>query len=357
MINGIKVLIVDDSMVSRNLLSRIFSGDPGIIIAGMASSGEEAIRMIESCKPDIITMDISMPGLDGFQTTQKILQDHPIPVLIISGNYDSSEAIKSFKALEAGAVAILPKPKGPGSAGFDQEAHKLCRTLKSMSEVKVVRRKYITNLDTISVQLPERIPETSQDLSLRRKIEIIAIGASAGGPDALGEILSGLKGSLSVPLVLVQHIDPGFAAAFAEWLGNRTGVTVKVATDGEILLPGTVYTPPGDRHIIVGPNHRIRITQDEAPKGLRPSVSLMLRSVNQVYGQQALGVILSGMGKDGAQELKQMRDNGCVTIVQDEITSLVFGMPGEAFRIGAATHVLPVSKIAEKIIKYLTQKP
>ena len=351
--NKVRVLIVDDSLVARNLLCRIFGTDPRIEIIATANEGTEALNFLKQRKPDVITMDINMPGMDGFEVTARIMEEYAIPIVIVSGNYESSETAKTFAALEAGAVAILPKPKGPGSDDFERSVRKFCSTIKSMAEVRVVRRSRASNCTRDQLTIPGLSCSSTYDPLPHQPIHLIAIGASAGGPDALVRCLSILQGRLTVPVLLVQHIDAGFVDGFSTWLTEHTGIPSSVAGNGDPLIAGRLYMAPGNHNLSVSKDKLIHISKDPPEKGLRPSVSYLFRSVRQVFGQTALGVILSGMGKDGAEELKLMRDSGSITIVQDEQSSLVFGMPGEAFRISAACHILPPGKIADAILQYI----
>ncbi len=349
----VTVLVVDDSFVARNLLGMIFGTDPGIEVIGTAPDGNTGLNFLKHHIPDVITMDINMPGMDGFETTAAVLKQYAIPIVIVSGNYSSSETAQSFRALEAGAVAILPKPPGPGSPDFEKSVKKFCSTIKAMSEVRVVRRTHL-RVDGAGAVAAPPVPCIGVPLLLpHQPVTMIAIGASAGGPEALVELFRRMDGRLPVPVLLVQHIDAGFASGFAEWLTSRTGIPVSISNNGDTPVAGRIHMAPGNHHLSVGRDKRIRVTQEPPEGGLRPSVSFLFRSVRQVYGRNALGILLSGMGRDGAVELKSMKDAGSITIAQDEKSSLVFGMPGEACRIGAVCHLLPSGKIAETLLNYL----
>jgi two-component system chemotaxis response regulator CheB len=350
----VSVLIVDDSLVARNLLSLIFGTDPDILVVGKVCDGIEALQFLTRQRPDVITMDINMPGMDGFDVTARILQEYAIPIVIVSGNFAPSETAKSFRALEAGAVAILAKPAGPGAPEFSKTVHKFCATIKSMAEVRVVRRKSSTPPGIAGSQIEPISAGGDQPLLPHRPVGIIAIGASAGGPEALVEFFRRMKSHLTVPVLLVQHIDSGFVENFTTWLAERTGIPVIISKNGELPVNGTVYMAPGGCHLAIGHDKLISITDDPPEKGIRPSVAYLFRSALNAFGPQAMAVLFSGMGRDGAEELKLMKDRGCITLVQDEKSSLVFGMPGEACRLGAACHILPPVKIAEMVQNYLT---
>jgi two-component system chemotaxis response regulator CheB len=339
----IKVLVVEDSVVVRELLVHILSSDPDLQVVGTARDGEEAVEMAERMKPDVITMDINMPGMDGFEATTVIMQRAPTPVIIVSASWDQKEVSKTFRALEAGALTALRKPVGVADPDYEKQAGELIQTVKLMSEVKVVkrwsRRKPPRNIPILPAQVGAQALESS--------VRIVAVGASTGGPPVLEQILSGLSKGFEVPILVVQHIAAGFIHGFADWLGTSSGFPVSIASHGEYPLPGHVYIAPDELHMGVGRDGLIFLKDDEKENGLRPAVSCLFRSVAETFGKNAVGVLLTGMGKDGALELKRMKDKGAVTIVQDKESSAIFGMPGEAINLGAATHVLPPAGIAE----------
>jgi two-component system chemotaxis response regulator CheB len=240
-----------------------------------------------------------------------------------------------MRALAAGALVALRKPKGLGDQDADAEGAALVLALKTMSGVKVVRRR--SQGAATAEQLP-RDP-TGHDAT------IVAIGASIGGPPVIAQILSGLPPAFAAPILIVQHIAAGFTAGFAEWLATTSRLPVHVAVGGESPLPGHVYIAPDDRHLRVGPRFELETTRDEPYNGLRPAVGVLFRSVAERFGGRAIGVILTGMGRDGAAELKLMADRGALTVAQDEESCVVFGMPAEAIKLGATRFVLPPDEI------------
>jgi two-component system chemotaxis response regulator CheB len=297
--------------------------------------------------PDVVSMDFYMPEMDGVEATRIIMRDSPVPIVIVSGFYDPTEVTMSFSILEAGALTILPKPFGPMHPEFNQTARTYRNTLKMMSAVNVSKNPRRTERSPVvarrqSTPAPERSRSTPK---------IIAIGASAGGPQAIEAILKGLPASLPVPVLIVQHIDTHFAAGYCDWLNTTSAVPVHVAIHGEIMLPGHVYLPPGDHHLGLERENIISVTKSPPEKGLRPAVSYLFKNVNAVYGGNSVCILLSGMGTDGAAELKILRDAGALTIAQDESSSLVHGMPGEAIRLGGAVEILSPVEIAHKIIE------
>jgi two-component system chemotaxis response regulator CheB len=342
----INVLIVDDSEVVQEFLAYLLSSDPDIRVVGVASSGYEAIELVKAKRPDIITMDIHMPGMDGYETTRTIMETVPTPIVIVSGSGKTKEVADTFKSLEAGALAIVLRPPGFEHPQFAASCKELIQTVKLMSEVKVVRLFPRSRKGQIR---PVRFVQTFEN-DLKR-IQVIAIGASTGGPMALQTILSGLPGDLPVPVLIVQHIAKGFVKGFHGWLSATSGIKLRIAEDGEPISAGIGYIAPDNFHMGVSRGSKIDLSNQPPENGLKPSVSYLFRSVAQSFGPNALGVLLTGMGKDGADELKAMKDKGAFTIVQNEESSVVFGMPGEALRIGAADQALSPERIAEILAK------
>ena len=344
----IRVLVVEDSPVERDLLHYILSADPEIQVVGTASDGEEALRAVERFRPDVITMDIHMPRMDGFDATRRIMENLPTPIVIVSGIPNVTEQVTAFRAIEAGALAVLPRAMGIGHMEHEQDAADLVRTVKLMSEVKVVRRwgkHRPQEADAGARAAVELRPSSGSDA-----VAVIAIGASTGGPPVLQSILSALPADFSIPILMVQHIACGFSQGFAGWLEQSSRLPVVVASHLERILPGHIYMAPDEVHMKVSENGLLLLSRDPPEYGLRPSVSCLFRSVAAVYRERAVGVLLSGMGKDGAKELKLMQEQGAMTIAQDRETSVVHGMPGEAIRLGAATFVLSPEKIAATLV-------
>jgi two-component system chemotaxis response regulator CheB len=337
----IKVLIVEDSPVVREFLIYILSSDPEVEVAGMAHNGEEAVEAVERVNPDVVTMDIHMPKLDGFDATRKIMESNPRPIVIVSGSSTVGEVSMTFRALEAGALAIVPRPKGLSHPEHEETAKELVRTVKLMSEVKVVRRWPRPKAGGAVASAPQ-----ARTAKAPVEVRVVAIGASTGGPLVLQTILSGLRKDFPAPLLIVQHMAPGFTGGFVEWLAQSTKFPVQIAREGETMLPGQAYLAPDGFQMGVRSGGRIVLDKDEAENGLRPAVSYLFRSVTQIYGAHAVGVLLTGMGKDGAEELKRLKEKNAVTIVQDKESCVVSGMPGEAIKLEAATYVLTPEKIA-----------
>jgi two-component system chemotaxis response regulator CheB len=347
----IKVLIVDDSKVIQEFLAHLLSSDPDIKVVGFANSGYEAIELVEKKQPDVITMDIHMPGMDGYEATRTIMETVPTPIVIVSGSGKTKEVASTFKSLEAGALAIVLRPPGFEDPQFAASRKELIQTVKLMSEVKVVKRYPRSRKEQVH---PVR-PVQTFDNNIER-IQLIAIGSSTGGPMALQIILSRLPKNLPVPVLIVQHIAEGFVRGFKEWLSATSGIKLKIAEDGEPISGGIGYIAPDNFHMGVSKGNIINLSNQPPENGLRPSVSYLFRSVAQNYGSHAAGVLLTGMGRDGAEELKTMKDKGALTMVQNEESSVVFGMPGEALRIGAADQALSPEMIAEILAKSGSKK-
>ncbi|TAK50489.1 MAG: chemotaxis-specific protein-glutamate methyltransferase CheB [Betaproteobacteria bacterium] len=338
----VRVLVVEDSPVMRELLAHLLGTDPGIEVVGFASDGEEALAAVREKKPDVVTMDFHMPRVNGLDATRRIMETHPTPIVIVSGSSARTEVASAFHLLEAGALAVVEKPRGPGHPDHEAAARELVQTVKTMAEVKVVRR-WARREAPLS---PAPAPRSIRIEAAAARTRLVAIGASTGGPIVLRAILAGLPGNFSVPILIVQHIAPGFTDGFVEWLGQASGFAVHVAADAVHPLPGHAYVAPDGLHIKLRHDGAITLSRDAPQNGHRPSVSCLFRSVAAVLGRNAIGVLLTGMGKDGAEELKLMRDRGAVTIAQDRDTSVVHGMPGEAVSLDAASYVLSPPEIA-----------
>lgn len=341
----IKVLVVEDSPVVREFLVHILGSDPDLLVVATANDGEEAIAAAGRWQPDVITMDIHMPKLDGIEATRRIMETHPTPIVIVSGSTDPHEVATTFRATEAGALAVLRRPAGWGHPDHEATVRDLVRTVKLMSEVKVVRRwpRGANRATTLLLQAPDlgRAPG---------KVKAVAIGASTGGPPVLKGILAALPKDFPVPILIVQHMAAGFIQGFVEWLAQSSSLPIHIATHAEYLLPGHVYVAPDDFQMKLGPGDRIILAGDPPENGLRPSVSALFRSLVEVYGGEAVACLLTGMGRDGAEELKLLRSKGATTFAQDKDSSVVHGMPGEAIRLDAASFVLPPEKIVAALI-------
>jgi two-component system, chemotaxis family, protein-glutamate methylesterase/glutaminase len=346
----IKVLVVDDSHVSRMLLVHVLNADPAIQVIGTVNDGQSAVEFLATgaVRPDVVLMDIHMPTLDGFEATRRIMETQPLPIVICTATADPQELAIAFRSMEAGAVACVKKP---GAFGADQpHVRHLVQTVRLMSEVKVVRR-WSRNRGEASTSQSGSYPKLRTE-----NICLVGIGASTGGPPVLQTILSGLPKRFPSPLLIVQHIARGFLPGMVEWLNQTTGLHIQVAAHGIQPLPGHAYIAPDDFHLGIGPDGHISLARRPPENGLRPAVSWLFRSLADHCGSSAIGVLLTGMGKDGAAELKLMKDRGAITIAQDRESSVVHGMPGEAIALGGATHILPADRIATILLAEMTRR-
>jgi two-component system chemotaxis response regulator CheB len=338
-VKRIRVVVVDDSATSRLLLVGILRADPGIDVVGEASDGLAAVEMVKRLSPDIVTMDVQMPGLDGFATTKRIMVEAPTPILIIT-SLDPHALSVSLEAVRVGALAVHAKPRGLMASGFDEEAQELVRQVKAMSRVKVVRHH---ELEPAGAPAP---PPSFVAAGRGGPAQVVAIVASTGGPAALHRILTRLPADFPVPILVTQHMSRGFGAGFADWLDNASPLRIKLAEGGEVLKPGTVYLGVDDHHLGVSSARRIHLSTAPAVGGFRPSGTVLFESVAAAFGRGALAVILTGMGRDGVDGLRAIRRAGGRTIAESEATAIVYGMPAAAVNAGLADFILPLGQVS-----------
>lgn len=338
----IRVLVAEDSLAERTLLVALLESDPAIRVVGEAATGEEAVEMAVRLRPDLVTMDIQLPGMDGYQATREIMVRAPAPIVIVSSSVRRDDMVHSLNAIRAGALTAVAKPEGPTSPRFEEDRAHLLAMVKAMADVKVVRR---WDPDRAVERAPRRAPAPAPQGNVR----LVAVAASTGGPAALQQILSPLPASFPVPIVAVQHLSRGFIGVMAEWLNAACSVRVKVAEEGEVLQPGTVYLAPDERHLGVSADGRARLAEGPPVDGFRPSATHLFRSAAQAYGDALLAVILTGMGNDGVRGLRDAFAAGARVLAQDAESSVIYGMPGEAARAGVATEILPLAEIGERL--------
>lgn len=343
----IRVLVVDDSRMQRELLVGILNASTVFQVAGTAASGQEAIAATLRIRPHVIAMDIHLPQMNGYEATRQIMQRCPTPVVLLSGSADDTEQ-RSLRALAAGALAVVQKPGALGAATEQAERANLLTVLRVMAGVRVAARH--------SPQAtPERKPTTSSQPSQqsfpRPAPKVLAIAASTGGPAAIQVLLSGLGAKFQLPIVIAQHISHGFSEALIDCLRHTSHFQVGVATASERLVAGKVYLPPDDHHLLVSRGGSIRLQECSPTDRYCPSADFLFESIAGAYGRRAIGVILTGMGDDGARGLRRLHDAGSITIAQDQATSVVYGMPQAAVQAGAVTRVEPVDAIARVIME------
>ncbi len=338
----IRVLIVDDSATARGLLAAIFATDPDLQVVGEAADGLGAVALTRKLRPDVVTMDIRMPRMDGLEATKEIMIEAPTPIVIVTASGSVSDVDLSMSALRAGALAVTAKPVGPTALGFDDEAAHLIAQVKAMAHVKVVRH----------WRAAKAAGRPAVAFSARPgRARVVAVASSTGGPAALECILTRLPGEFAAPILIVQHITHGFVAGLADWLNKAGPLRVKVAEDGETLKQRTVYVAPDDRHLGVTPHGQAALGAAPPVGGFRPSGSVLFDAVAKAYGPAAVAVILTGMGEDGVAGLRGVRQFGGHVIAQDEKSSVIFGMPGAAVAAGLAHDILPVEDIAGRLIE------
>lgn len=342
----VRALVVDDSTTARTLLVEILRDDPGIEVVGEAATGREAVEQTQRLQPSVVLMDIEMPVLDGFEATKRIMAEVPTPIVIVTGRREPGDVATSLQATRLGALAVLPKPPGPGSPDFRRQAARLVSLVKALADVKVVRRR-------IRQHSPDVSPPVRAD---RHALQIVGVAASTGGPPALYRFLGALPGAFAAPVLVVQHIAEGFVDGLIRWLNTASPLTVKVAEHGEALSSGVVYVAPDDVHLQVDRSGR-SVLGDGAPlRGFRPSGSVLLSSLADVYGRSAAGVVLTGMGSDGLEGARDLRDRGGLVLAQDERTSTVFGMPRAVADAGLADVVGSVEELALSVEKAMADE-
>lgn len=335
----IRVLIVEDSPTVRMLLQAILESDPDIQVIGTAANGDEGVRQVQALKPDLITMDIRMPVMDGFEATRRIMESRPTPIVVVSSNVESPDLAVAFNAIQAGALDVVEKPAGLSHTDFATIRDRLLTTIKGMAEVKVIRRHRRRDR-------PAGASPTPTNVCSGKLPTILAIGASTGGPAALNTLLKALPSDFPLPIVVVQHMAASFTQGLVAWLQLESRLPIKIAQHEQRLVRGEVYFAPDGSHLEVSSRTTLGLSQAPAVSFVRPSATVLFESVARIYGAEAIGVLLTGMGEDGAAGLKVIHDRGGVTLVQDEATCVVYGMPAVAVRLGAAGAVLPLDRIA-----------
>jgi two-component system chemotaxis response regulator CheB len=361
---AIKLLIVDDSALVRKLLSEMLRKDPEIEIVGTANDPYAARERIKQLNPDVITLDVEMPRMDGITFLENLMRLRPMPVVMVS-SLTQQGADVTLRALELGAIDFVTKPKIDVAGSLANYAEELIAKVKVAAKARVSPRTSYRPHVLSSTNVEKRhsadavLPASPRKRVLRTTDRIIAVGASTGGTEAIRELLESMPPDAPA-MVISQHIPAAFSKPFAERMNRCSAMAVCEATDGQYILPGHVYIAPGDQHLLVerdGARYRCRLSNGPHVNRHRPSVDVMFRSVAQNVGPNAVGVILTGMGDDGARGLKEMLEAGAATIAQDEATSVVWGMPGAAVKLGAAQHVLPLHRIGAEVLQLTADQP
>ncbi len=344
----IKVLVVDDSALAREVLTQILETDPQIEVIATAKDGKKAVELAQIIKPDLITMDILMPGIDGLETTRQIMAYCPTPIVVLTEFDFKTHSSLVFDALESGALDVMEKPSLERWKVLSDECETLIRNIKVLAKVKV-----ITHLAGKNKKVAQKQVLHTPGL-VKEKSKVVAIATSTGGPNALLNILSKLPKNFPAPILVVQHITKGFIKGLVNWLDSECKLDIREAVSGSLLEAGVVYICPTDFHLKVSSNFKILLDKEALPiKGFRPSANILFESVGQVFADRVIGVILTGMGDDGTEGLKVLKASGGQVIAQDKKSSVIFGMPASAIKANVVDKICSLDTIAEEITKLL----
>lgn len=358
----IRVVVVDDSRTARELLVALLQSAEGIQVVGTAPDGAEAVRIVKRLRPDVVTMDVFMPRMDGLEATRRIMRDIPTPIVVVTATLMRDDMDLAFEALRAGALTAIRKP----GLADPETCEKVVQAVRLMADVPVVHRwgrgegtSAISRKATLPSPPTSEEPETTRadDLALsgrvdappvldQRRVSIIGIASSTGGPAALVAVLASLPADFPIPILVVQHVTKGFTTGLADWLNGETALEIGLAGHGETPQPGAVLLAPDDYHIQVNKEGVVELCKEPPYKGLRPSANYLFRSLARAYGRRAMGIVLTGMGDDGAEGMEALHQEEGLTIAQDEGSCVVYGMPREAIMRNAVDYVLPLNHIA-----------
>lgn len=347
-----RVLVVDDSALVRQALAEVLNSDPQIEVMATASDPLVAAKRIAEQVPDVITLDVEMPKMDGLTFLHKIMSQHPIPVVICS-SLAESRSETTLKALEYGAVEIIEKPKLGTRQFFEESKVKICDVIKASGQANLKKISQTRNTVAPKLTADAVLDKPRSKAMIQTTEKIVVIGASTGGTEALRVFLESLPHN-SPGIVIVQHMPENFTAAFANRLNTICNITVKEAQDNDTILRGQALVAPGNKHTLVkrsGARYYVQVKAGPLVSRHRPSVDVLFRSAARYAGRNAVGVIMTGMGDDGARGMLEMKEAGAVNIAQDEKTSVVFGMPKEAIKKNAVDKILPLEKIAAEVLQ------
>jgi len=359
----IKVLLVEDSPIAKTLLSRLIDSTNDLRVVGTASTGVEGLELIPKLKPDVICTDLHMPTMDGLQFTSEVMINYPTPILVISASVQEEDTRNVFLLLQAGAVDIFPKPRAGLIQEYESIKQELINKIRILSGVKVFKRSKSAQTNLLKTEVKEnkqlitsiiktQPPELIAPIN-RSGVKILTIGSSTGGPQALLELFSKLPPHFPIPIVCVQHISEGFLQGLLDWLSYNSDLKFRIAQHSEIPQPGIVYFPPEKHHLELDRQGRFLPSTAPPVGGHRPSVTVTFQAIAKFYRNRAIGILLTGMGRDGAEGLLELYKAGSLTIAQDENTSVVFGMPKEAISLGAAQKILPIQEIVPLLLQKL----
>lgn len=340
-------MIVEDSLVVRQLLTHVIGRDPRFVVASAVGSAEEALAEISRVKPDVVSMDIRLPGIDGLEATRRIMSEHPTPIVVIADAVEDRGLSISMNALRAGALSVVEKPVGVASAAYDRIAETITTQLFIMSSVPVIRRRsFAAPIPPTDAPSPPAEPPARSPAG---RPAYVALAASTGGPPALAKVLEALPKDFEPAVFVVQHMGEAFMEGFANWLGGLSPLPVSLAADGAVAEPGRVYVAPGGRHLAVEAGGRMRLLTSAPVASQRPSANVLFASLAQMFGSRTAAVLLTGMGEDGAQGLLELRRAGAWTIAEHQSSAVVYGMPAAAVRLKAAKEVLPLEAIGPRL--------
>lgn len=370
MTKPIRVVVVDDSALMRRLIADMLQRDPAIQVVGVASNGREAIDVVQRLRPDVVTMDVRMPVMDGLATTEHLMAYCPTPILVLTASLASYEVDITFQMLGAGALEVVEKPRGGDARTLDHAARDLVRRVKILSRVKVVthlrgRRRALDDGLTPKPTSPDREIHsaslsnaesalTTGDTTDPLLCPVVVIGASTGGPRVLHQIIAGLPRTFPAALLIVQHIAEGFSEGMAEWLASAGTLPVRVASEGDPIRAGEVLIAPDRRDLLVTHNGKVHLSSTSLLIQ-RPSIDITMQAVADIYGSRAVGVLLTGMGRDGAYGMRSLYRRQAYTIAQDEASCAIFGMPRAAIQLGVVREVLPPSAIAPRLVEVIAE--
>ncbi|MBD1911464.1 MULTISPECIES: chemotaxis-specific protein-glutamate methyltransferase CheB [unclassified Leptolyngbya] len=354
----IRVLLVEDSPVALTILTRLLSSAPGITIAGTARNGQEALDLIPQVNPTIVCTDLHMPKMGGLELTQRIMAECPRPILVISASVQENDTDNVFQILQAGALDVFPKPLSGLPGEYDQTAKELINRIRILSGVAV----FTQHRRTPPHSTPPTPPTPRLSASLLptpdiRLPQVVAIGASTGGPQALYKVLKPLPPNFPAPIVVVQHISEGFLQGLVDWLDAECALKITIARPNTLPSPGTVYFAPDGCHLKLNSQGRFAVQMGSPVSGHCPSITVMFEAIAAYYRRSSIGILLTGMGRDGAEGLLAISQSGGTTIAQDERTCIVFGMPKEAIALNAAEHILSIERIGPMLKQIFERSP
>ncbi|MBN1209088.1 MAG: chemotaxis-specific protein-glutamate methyltransferase CheB [Myxococcaceae bacterium] len=342
----VSVLVVDDSLICRQLICEALSQDPDLQVVGACADGKEAVARVKELRPNVITMDVDMPVMDGLTAVEHIMAECPTPILVLTADPRSQAPELTCRALELGALGLRVKP----SIDDGLEAWNLAKELKLLSSVRVIRH----------LRGPKRVVPPKQEgpaSLLPASVGVVAVAASTGGPQILHRFLAELPADFPAPIAIVQHINAAFAESLAGWLANTSRLKVRLAQDGELLMPGHVLIAPPGMHMVIPFRGRVALKTGVERDGHMPSATVLLESAAKAYGRRALGLILTGMGEDGAAGMLAIKQAGGITLAQNEESCVVFGMPGAAVERNAVDHLVHGDEVATALLRLTRGEP